>query len=251
MLNKNLNPDILKKIYSSEKRILIPNFLDEEFAEYVYQGIIELTARELWYQTNFGNPKIKRTNILEKPGKVYKSFSYSYEKYPVINMTLYDLLDIDSRRINVSNVMPIKENPEKELPQFHPLIKISQILNSDKMHQLISFITSHKLTYRALGAFVSRYKAGSYNGLHDDGHGIRRVAFVLNFTKYWVAHWGGNMVIMDNKYENIKQTYTPQFNSLILFDVPLPHAVLPVSVYCPGERLAITGWYNFLGKNYL
>ena len=116
------------------------------------------------------------------------------------------------------------------------------------MIDAIQAITGFDATNNYPAAFASRYTAGDFNGTHNDINHFSAVAFVLNMTKYWLPCWGGNLVILDEDFDNIIEAYTPKFNTMIIFDVPIPHAVLPVSIYSQSERLAVSGWYLNLKK---
>jgi Rps23 Pro-64 3,4-dihydroxylase Tpa1-like proline 4-hydroxylase len=243
MLNKNLDIEKIKNEYKEKRRILIPDFLDTDVAEFIYKGFLNLTEKNLWYQSNFGNHRYFDKNMKGwESGSIH--FTYKFEKYPVTNFKLSYLLDADCRRKNVNNLRdPDKEHPERELSESHPLRKMGAMINSKQFHNLITLITGYKLTYDSSYCFASRYTADDFMGAHSDGGLPRKVGYILNMTKHWLVHWGGDLVILDNTYKNVIEDYTPSFNNLILFDVPLPHAVLPVSIYCQSDRYALTGWF--------
>lgn len=243
MINKNLNIDLIVEEYKENKFISIDNFLETEIAEILYMGLRSLTQKNLWYQVNYGNPRFYNPNL---KGFKYISehFTYKYEKYPVKNIPLDGLIKLDSNRINTQHLESIKNNPEFELPESHPLRKFGDQINSNQMHDFITKITGHELSYNKVTCFASKYTAGDFNGSHNDGNLPRKVAFVLNMTKEWLPHWGGNLAIFDDSFTEIKRVFMPRFNNLVLFDVPLSHAVLPVSIFCQSERYALTGWFH-------
>jgi len=250
MLNPGLNFETLKEKYLEKRYIQIKDFLREDVAELVHEGLKDVGERNLWYSVRMGNPRyFDRKRV--KGNYMPDNFNFSYERFPLKNITIDDLKK-DSFRYEQDNLKKLRLNPEMELPVEHPLRKLGDLLDSKEMHDLISFITKNPLSYYSVTLFASRFMPCDYISLHSDssydGTSTRRVAFVLNMTKNWLVHWGGNLVVLDDSFENIIDDYMPRFNSLILFDVPLPHAVLPVSVYAQSERFAITGWYNNNGK---
>jgi Rps23 Pro-64 3,4-dihydroxylase Tpa1-like proline 4-hydroxylase len=252
MINKNLNFEKLKEEYKQKKRIVIRDFLEPDIAEQVYEGFLDLTERHLWYQVNYGDPRYYNKK-LKGDAAVYAHFSYKFEKFPLTNFKLSHLIDFDARRKDISKLVKNnEEHPENELSEFHPLRKVSSLLNSRQGHDFISSLTGQSLTYDSCQCFASKYVAGDFNGSHSDadysGNSPRKVAYVFNMTKNWLVHWGGNLIILDHNFENVIEDYTPKFNSLIVFDVPLAHAVLPVSTYCQSERYALTGWYYDLNS---
>jgi Rps23 Pro-64 3,4-dihydroxylase Tpa1-like proline 4-hydroxylase len=240
VINSKLDFEKIRQAYQVRNRIIIPDFLNEPAAEYIYKGFQDITANNLWYQMNYGNHK-----FFDKSKKFYVEnkahFTYKYEKYPVQNIPLSGLIAF---RHNTEHLIQFANNPELELPENHAFRKLGEMLNSKEMHNIIAMITGLKITPEKVSCFASRYTAGDYNGAHDDGNAPRVVAFVLNMTKYWLPHWGGNLTIFDDRYENIIDIFMPKFNSFSLFNVPLPHAVLPVSIFCQSERLAVSGWYH-------
>jgi SM-20-related protein len=245
LLNPGLDFDKLNLIFQEKRRIVIPDFLEEKSAEQIYQGFQDITARNLWYQVNFGNPRYYDKSLPENE-RIKPHFSYKFEKYPVKNMSLRSLLLIDAQRHDIEKLRYIADYPELELEDSHPFRIGGEILNSQSSHAAINKITGMELAQKSVKCFASRYTAGNYLATHSDDGPPRMIAFVLNFTKHWLPHWGGNLVIFDGKVENIIETFTPRFNTMILFEVPIHHAVLPVSIYCPSERLALSGWYHNL-----
>lgn len=250
MINTDLDFETLYSEYTKNRRIVIPNFFDTKFAEIVYKGFLDLDEKNLWYQANYGSPQYYDKN-LEKKDFLFKHFSYRCERYPLTNFKLSDLLGHDSRRTIKGTANISEAHPETELPEFHSLRKASNFFNSKQMHDFVSHLTDIKLTYNKLQCFASKYSAGDFLRIHADGVfgevTPRKVAFVMNMTKDWVVHWGGALAILDEQGENIIDTYAPKFNSLVLFDVPLTHTVLPVCNYAKENRYTLTGWFYYFG----
>ena len=80
----------------------------------------------------------------------------------------------------------------------------------------------------------------------DKGNG--KIAFVLNLSKFWKPQYGGILHFLDEERKNIIDSYVPDFNNLILFEVPedhdRPHFVSHIATNIKHSRYAITGWYN-------
>ncbi|MFN8575845.1 MAG: 2OG-Fe(II) oxygenase family protein [Candidatus Sericytochromatia bacterium] len=229
------------------KYITIDNFLADDVAEILYNGFKEITDNALWYQAEYGRARVFNKNLSEFDSNIYH-FCFRYEMFPLKNHTLSQMLDSNITRAGLYKVRQIDKNPEMEISYLNSVRKISHFLNSDEMHNLISYITNTELTFGNLLAFASRYTSDDFLALHSDSptnlETPRRIAFVLNMTKNWLVHWGGSLIILDESQKNIIEAINPKFNSLTLFKVPLKHAVLPVSCHCKSERLAITGWYQ-------
>lgn len=92
-------------------------------------------------------------------------------------------------------------------------------------------------------AQATRYRCGHFLTAHDDDVAgkARRAAFVLNLTPNWKADWGGLLQFIDHD-GHVAEAYTPAFNALNLFRVPVLHAVSIVNPMAAGPRLSITGW---------
>ena len=119
---------------------------------------------------------------------------------------------------------------------------VYDLLNSAPFLQLIRRITGDERAVY-LDAQATRYRPGHFLTLHTDdqpGQG-RLYAYVLNFTKGWRADWGGLLAFVDGE-GHVEQAWTPAFNALNIFRVPMPHLVTPVSAFAGGDRLSITGW---------
>lgn len=97
-------------------------------------------------------------------------------------------------------------------------------------------------------AMASRYRPGDFLSAHDDAiSGQRRLfAYVLNLTPEWRADWGGVLNFLDED-GHVAEGYTPSFNALNLFSIPIPHAVSEVARLTPRSRLSITGWVRLKG----
>ena len=247
MFRTDLDIEQLKYSYNKNKYVVIDNFLEECFAEDIYNGLQELTKKNLWYQSNYGNPRYVGKDLkldLNSPDNI--TYSYSFERFPLVGFRLTDILSCDSRRKEL-NALVDNNYPERELENEHPLRKVGELMNSDEIHDLVKTIISKELTYNKAQCFASRFTAGDFISIHND-RGVgksspRKVAFLLNMTKNWAIHWGGNLVIVDDACKNIIEAFVPSFNKLVLMDVATIHAVLPVFMYCQESRFSITGTF--------
>ena len=70
----------------------------------------------------------------------------------------------------------------------------------------------------------------------------------LFLSKFWKPQYGGILHFLDEERKNIIDSYVPDFNNLILFEVPedhdRPHFVSHITPNIKHSRYAITGWYN-------
>lgn len=246
-INKSLDFNSIKNEFGKNGYIKIDNFFNEYTAEFLYEALKELNKKGLWYQANFGNPKFYDSTLTLEQSDA-RHFSYRYEMYPLKSYTLDSMKKSFIFRTDMNKLENISDNPEMELKHNNILREVSDFLNSEYMHDLIGFITGNTLSYNDLVCFASRYTADDYLAPHNDSThdrvSPRRVAFVINLTKDWLLHWGGNLVILEEDKDKAIETFIPLFNNMILFNVPVRHAIFPVSCYCQSERFAITGWYQ-------
>ena len=110
---------------------------------------------------------------------------------------------------------------------------------------MVSYLTGIKVSY-VNKLFISKYKSGHFLSPHSDiGNG--KIAFVLNLTKNWKPQYGGILHFLNEERNEIIESFVPQFNSLILFEVPekgIPHFVSHVVPDTKNTRYAITGWLS-------
>lgn len=96
---------------------------------------------------------------------------------------------------------------------------------------------------RGMNANLTRYDAGQFLRRHDDSgtQEPRVAAYVLNLSVDWEPDWGGLLQFVDGN-RNVIKTFTPHYNSLVVFKVPQSHIVSYVAPFATRSRLAITGW---------
>lgn len=248
MLNTQLPLTDLADRYRVDRRVQVDCFLAHDAAMSIADGLDDLGRRGLWYQAVHGSPWDMDPELAGRTA-ARRHFTYRFEKYPICNHPLRAMIGVrgDARRRSYDEAAKVPERPERELPKRHPLRRFGKFYTGESMGGFLSALTGHNLDASSAECFASRYGPGDYNGTHDDNTSGRTVAFVLSLTRQWFLHWGGQTAILDADFERIESVVEPAFNRLFVFDVPLPHAVLPVSPYCQGPRLALTGWFGERG----
>ncbi len=131
--------------------------------------------------------------------------------------------------------------------QYSPLeYEVRSFFSSPQCIDFMNQITGMGLT-KMNTLFVSKYTSGSFLSTHSD-KGNGRLAMVLHMTKDWKPQYGGHLHFLDTARQKIIETYTPEFNTLMLFEVPeeegIPHFVGHVAPNVPIPRIAITGWFS-------
>lgn len=115
-------------------------------------------------------------------------------------------------------------------------------LNSAAFLQLLRDISGEpNIVY--CDAQVTRYRPGHFLTSHDDavaGKG-RVLALVFHLSPSWQPDWGG-LLLFHQPDGVVKAGFSPQCNTLNLFQVPALHAVTMVAPFAQAPRIAITGW---------
>jgi hypothetical protein len=124
----------------------------------------------------------------------------------------------------------------------HPIEAFYDFLNSAPFLDFVRAVTDDKRPAFCDGQ-ATRYRPGHFLTAHDDtSKGKNRLcAYVMNFTRHWRRDWGG-LLQFYGADGNVEEAYTPAFNTLNLFAVPMVHAVSYVAPYAQCERLSVTGW---------
>ncbi|MCW8107466.1 2OG-Fe(II) oxygenase [Alteromonas ponticola] len=117
-------------------------------------------------------------------------------------------------------------------------------LNSKAVIAWIKKVSGHD-DIVAASAQATRYGPGQFLTRHKDEHQTeqRRVAYVFNFTEKWHPDWGGLLQFYEND-GTPRDSWTPGFNTLSLFDVKHIHSVTYVTPFALQPRLSITGWFR-------
>lgn len=124
----------------------------------------------------------------------------------------------------------------------HPLLPLVDFLRGEDFISLARRLTG-KTDIAFADAQATRFRSGHFLTTHDDdAHGKnRRAAYVLNLTPRWNPDWGGQLLFYDES-GNVTGGFTPTFNALNVFLVPVRHAVAYVTPFAESPRYAITGW---------
>lgn len=228
--NKTENIAKLKQGYLNNGYVKLENALTDETASFIHEKIstqkqwnlvfknkgLHQDANsvdvEAWDEEN----KKNLTKLVHQQAE--NAFQYFYETIPIYDI-YYDKL----------------------MPE-HFFNDIVKFLNSEPvLNYFREVLDAPEINF--LDAQITRFKAGHFLNCHnDDVSGKNRVAaFVINLTKDWSVDWGGALHILNNKAE-IEKSFSPSFNEINIFKVPVDHLVGYVSPFATGQRLSITGW---------
>ena len=260
MSNRLLNPRMhvaeLSREYTRNGLVVVNDVLDADFARELLDGVRELDALNLWYQSTLGDAAFvdETRDVLTLEGRECH-YAFRFEKYPLHNVSVGDIVSaghFGSRRDIRSGLDDngrgrlerIAADPLSELPESNPLRSLRSLLQSGEMAALLSELLATVVPAAAGVFFLSRFRSGDFLAPHDDGvdPGHRLCAAVLGLTPFWLPHWGGNLIMYGEDLRNPPELFVPRFNSLILFNVPRLHAVSAVSASCPRARYSVSGW---------
>ena len=229
-MNNIENDDIQKYkiIYvKNGNKLKISNFLQIDFAESLYKYI--------FLEKNWNMASGIDTNKYEK------QYTPQFEKANNIQIKNVNTAFTNDR---FSYIFYRTMNNSKNISFFE--FNLRKILNSDIMVNILNEITG--LNLKGLTTlFLSKYKSGNFLSPHSD-KGNGRLAFIINLTKFWKPQYGGNLHFMNAERTEIIDTFVPEFNNLVIFNVPegegIPHFVSHIVPNVKYTRFAITGWYN-------
>ena len=225
-LSCNYNIDELKEKFNQTGKVVINNFLTDKFADYVLKTIKKLPGNSWFNCCGFGNTKIEKRIIPSNRKKQEMGMAMAKKTY---NKDIFSY--------NFHRNMGFRKN---EITTAERLLRT--IFLSQHFMNFISEITGLNIT-KNNQLFLSKYRVGHYLSPHSDINN-GRIAYVLGMTQNWKPQYGGILHFLDEKRENIIDSYVPKFNSIILFRVPeggIPHFVSHVSIDNK-NRYSITGW---------
>lgn len=231
MLNDALDWSALQHSYNKNKRIIIRDVLEPDFAEEVFHCLSVDVGWELYYLTDKGPTilsadKLKRITpeqqaaIWQKTTEISaKGFSYFYFRHVISNAS-------------------------------HPILKeYYNFLAGPKALEFIKYVSSDQMLDR-MNVVATKYTPSCFLRTHNDYHVAhgRRVGHLWGLTRDWDPDWGGILQFLD-KDRNIIENYVPEFNTLTLFKVPIAHFISQVAAYANAPRFVFSGWFH--NKPYL
>ena len=235
MINPNLDIETLAKEFTTEKRIMVHNFMQQDIAERMRNTCINDVPFSTHYviddkyqsktQQEMANLSQQEARVINSKvsSAATKGIGFLYEGY------------LKSRTNAGQNTQS-----NVELQFLH---KVFDYLSSEDVLTTIKIITGNQDITGAETQYT-RFTPGHFLTRHLDviaGSG-RRYAFVLGLTKGWHPDWGGLLQFYE-KDGTPRDAWTPQFNVLSIFDVSHIHSVTYVTPYAAEPRLSLTGWF--------
>lgn len=226
MLSQDLPLPRFKTSLQLDGVATLPNFLEAEVAERIYQSLLRETPFALAYRADGQDLKAQplteqqEQQLLERCYQEAQTRGYGFA---------YDAYHLVSSYLAGDRRAPL-------------LMQLLEWLNQPSYHQLMRELTNTSAIAR-IDAQATRYRRGHFLRKHNDfsNQEERLFAYVLNLSKDWRSDFGGLLQFTDND-DRVTRTLTPAFNTLMVFKVPQMHQVSLVAPYATVPRLAITGW---------
>lgn len=138
-----------------------------------------------------------------------------------------------------------------EEPANKSLAFLHQVYDSFKDEEVLAVF--RRITGRddltSIDGQFTRYTRGQFLTRHSDESGSenRRIAFVFGLSAQWHPDWGGLLQFYE-KDGTPRDFWTPEFNTLSLFDVRHIHGVSYITPFAAAPRLSFTGWFTDPGS---
>lgn len=229
-LSDQVSPQVWKATLLERRRVHIPDILSIDSANEIYDCLSRQEKWNLVFQndkkhTDIDADSLLRWNDSQKSDFDKIVFAQARDGFQYLNknVPIYDVYH--------SNLLP-----------NHFFNEIFEFLNGEEFLDFCRELTSEPDIGFA-DAQATCYSAGHFLNAHDDDvYGKDRVAaYVLNMTPEWNADWGGALQFI-GKDGHIEEAFTPKFNALNVFKVPIKHSVSYVAPFAGASRFSITGW---------
>ena len=229
-INRQLDMDSARRVYSRDGLVQISNFFPEAVADALEQIALTGIDWDLAFQGPTGPEVLSRPDIaaagdaalrariqamLKRAGHGY---GFLYLTYPMLTAYLTG------------------RDPE------HPIHAVIEFINAEFI-RFCAAVTDQPHAVKADGQ-LTRYRTGDFIGLHDDvgsERSDRLTAYTIGLTRQWRPDWGGQLLFHDDAGD-VSRSFAPRWNTLTLFKVPQMHSVAPVSSYATAPRLSVVGW---------
>jgi len=236
-INPELDIPALAEEFQKGGKIRIQGVLTEEFANDIFACLENDVPWRLMYYNHQGKGP-------EVVGRVYPQqwdVMSEQQKQDLVDRINEEAKDKFQYFYNAYDVLAARR---KALDPQLFLQKFLDFMGSDELFGFIQQVSNDRV-FNRVDCHACRYLPGHFLKEHVDSspHENRHMAYVFNFTRNWDADFGGLTHFLDDQHK-VTETFTPDFNTLTLFKVPVPHSVSVVSPFAPNPRYSITGWFT-------
>lgn len=229
MLRNLLDTNQLRCEYEKKNRIFIKDILQRDAAislthslakEIPWQiGYMEKGIPHVFSAQNLANMSTEQWDLIQKGiiAQGSKGFQFCYGHYSVTDTN----------------------TQECQADAF--INKFRDFLLSDQFFEFARAVTGIPEVCK-LEILAARFLPGNFLMVHDDhAKPERKVAFVFSLARDWRVDWGGLTHFLEPDGA-VSDTFVPTFNSLSMFNVPVPHAVSYIMPFAQQPRYTVTGW---------
>ena len=233
MLNPQLDIDELAAQFRADERVRIENVLDPEIAKRIQEYCLSEVPFELVHFRDGKNHSWGAQDVAGKTQadmqKIQHDIWRDAQKGIGFQYGGYRMRKAD------------KNSANEKLRYLH---SIFDYLNSDEMLQFVSRVTGRD-DLNSADAQYTRFISGQFLTRHRDvvQGKDRRIGYVMGFSENWHPDWGGLLQFYEED-GTPRDSWTPHFNCLNLFDIRHIHAVTYVTPFAGAPRLSLTGWFR-------
>lgn len=227
-INKDLDLQKIHLVFSQNNKVKIHDFIGEEQARLLAGHIHKDVDFKQAFFANGANREVTSEEFHALSETQKSELLQQIHSYAIDGIGFW----YGRHHVNPDSPAPIKA--------------LYDWLSDEPMLETIRTITGFP-ELKSVTAQVSRFLPGDFLTRHQDVVGAeqRRVAFVLNLSPDWHPDWGGLLQFFKTDGSTL-DAWTPQFNSLNLFDVKEVHSVTCVAPFAPKPRVAVSGWFKTL-----
>ena len=236
-----LNPDLdiqrLSEEFGQRGRIRISDVLVDAFATKTLKSL----QGDMPWQLMYFNHEGKGTDMVGRLSPQQQARMSESQKQALADRIHADAAHrYQSWYKGYDILMARREGREQHLY----LQKFLDFMGSDELFEFIEAVSGDR-QFNRVDCHACRYEPGHFLREHSDQSPFenRRLAYVFNFSPNWEADFGGLTHFMDDDHQ-LADTYVPEYNSLLLFRVPVNNSVSMVANYAPRARYSITGWFT-------
>lgn len=237
MLNSDLDIETLANRYGEDNRARLTNILAPESAEQITQCCETKLPFDFIYHLDGQNKVTSAKDMAAMNIEEQKSL---HKK----------LLQAASQGIGfLYGGHMMNRSDEESNPELAILYEFYNYLGSEEALEVFRKITGIQ-ELSGVDAQFTRYTPGQFLTRHSDNitEEGRRVAFVFSFSRAWHPDWGGLLQFYEAN-GTPRDAWSPEFNSLALFDVQHIHSVSYVAPFAAAPRLSFTGWFTTGSSN--
>ena len=225
-LNPSIDLDNVAAVYAQDRRVRLTNILPREQAEALSDYLANKTAYRHAFVLDGKFGDVSGAELQQLPEEDRARLIQGVLKQASEGVGFW----YERRAVNATD--------DNLLGQFQ------RWLASPEMHATMGRITGRE-NYGSAVAQATRFNRGDFLTRHQDvvTEEQRQVAFVFNLSPAWHPDWGGLLQFFQPD-GTPREAWSPDFNTLSLFDVGHVHSVTCVSPFAPAPRLAVSGWFR-------